>query len=100
MSSPETDIKPMLAKEPDAPYNTTVIASIEDVLGEHSPDGMQAHPITYLAKKQSLVTSLIAQELFKDIDELSLHVALKLPNIAAEWAGEYIDQMTTKPWKR
>ena len=93
---PEADIKPMLAKKADAPYNTTVMISMEDVLCEYSPDGMQARLITYLAEKQGLDASLLAQAFFKDIDELSLDVALKLLNMAAEWAGEYIDQMTTQ----
>ena len=93
---PEADIKPMLAKEADAPYSTTVIINMEDVLCEHNSDGMQARLITYLAEKQDLDASLLAQEFFKNIDELSPDVALKLLNMAAEWAGEYIDQMTTQ----
>ena len=56
----------------------------------------KARLITYLAEKQGLDASLLAQEFFKDIDELSTDVALKLLNMAAEWAGEYIDQMTTQ----
>ena len=92
----EANINPMLAKEADTPDNTTVMISMEDVLCEYSPDGMQARLITYLAEKQGLDASLLAQEFFKDIDELSTDVALKLLNMAAEWAGEYIDQMTTQ----
>ena len=93
---PEANINPMLAKEADTPDNTTVMISMEDVLCEYNPDGMQARLITYLAEKQGLDASLLAQEFFKDIDELSTDVALKLLNMAAEWAGEYIDQMTTQ----